>query len=152
MLSIQVEAAPARPAECPLLLQACSAPNTPASLAAWHHGPRGTPEGRRKGHTPPPRAGHERGSPRVHGAHAMGQSTLKPWSLVKPQMKEHGSPSLYVNLDDSELSQEQEVNFHRLKSMGLGGGSSGQPSLLKTFSSSTQWPAHVSNIQYRIPE
>lgn len=35
-----------------------------------------------------------------------GQRTLKPWNLVTPQMKGRESPSLYANLDDSELSQE----------------------------------------------
>ena len=57
----------------------------------------------------------------VHARQEMAQRTRKPWRLVKPQMEEHGSLSLYVNLEDSELSQEQEINFNCIKSMRSGG-------------------------------
>lgn len=51
----------------------------------------------------------------------MGQRTLNLWSLVKPQDEEAGSLSLSVDLGNTGLLQEQEINVKCIKSMTFGG-------------------------------
>lgn len=52
----------------------------------------------------------------------VGQRALKPWRSVGPRMKGLGPLGLHVNLGNSELSYEQEINIKCIQSIRFGYG------------------------------